>query len=110
MENTTDYCELFNFTEDDFKVWLKRNRDILKDSSPDEIASLAHFCYFKMSVVTSVLSHFKDAMQGSNFDNRSKMHINCEVLAIERHQGKISLKPQWFDLYKKIEYGLDYDD
>lgn len=99
-----------NFSEADFKTWFKQNkRGFLIGMGPNEIVFWAKFCYFDESMAIRVLSHFQDAMQGSNFDNRAKMLVDCEIMAINRQSGKPSLKEQWMHLYNKLEHGRDYD-
>lgn len=99
-----------NLTTNDFKKWLKQCGPYLGNRTPDEIASLAHYVGFSYEVILPILSHFEDALRGSNFDNRAKMHIDHETIGIELISGKYALDGQWEALGKKLVEGKDFDD
>lgn len=88
-------------TEQDFKDWLKRCKPYLGDRSPDEIASLARFVGFPGEVVYPMLSHFEDALRGSNFDNRAKMQNLHETITIELLSGKPDMMDRWRSVARK---------
>lgn len=98
----TDY----DFTEADFKAWLKRIRGtaFMQDADPYEIAALAHFVGFPHRLTLPILSHFEDALRGSNFDHKAQMHIHCETAGIERLANPFDLKDHWKSLAQK-EHG-----
>jgi hypothetical protein len=100
----------YDFSEATFKDWLKRNRDVLADRSPDEIARTAHFCGFDWEIIFSVLSHFNDAMRGSSFENRAKMQVDCEAYTIEMLAGKVDFHKHWQEVIRYQTRGLDYDE
>lgn len=109
----TTPCEELTFTEDEFRVWIKRHGRGLVRMGFDvqEIAFLAiHDCHFHPYYVYKILSHFEDAIQGSSFDNKMKMHFEHYQHTIDEMNGKIFLDDHWRDLVKKTSQGRDWDE
>lgn len=98
----------------DLKAWLKTNRNhFLYDNGGydrEEVTELALLAGFDRRTIYQELSHFEDALRGSNFDKRAEFHIQHETLTIEMLSGKHGLSEQWEALYNKIEWGKDWDD
>ena len=96
---------------DEMKAWLKLNREhfLAMGYCPDEVAYFAHMNGFSPKMVSEVLSHFQDAIQGSNFDNKAKMWLNCETSAIERLSNPFSLRERWFEL-QQYENGKEFKE
>lgn len=92
-----------NLTEQDFKQWLKsiRGTAFMQDADPYEIAALAHYVGFPHALTLPILSHFEDALQGSNFDNRAKLHIHCETKGIERLANPFDFEDRWKSVARK---------
>lgn len=104
--------DLYGFTPEDFKEWLKANRKHFQegDYASDEVASMAHLVGFSWEVITPGLTHFKDAMAGTNINNRVAMFMECETWTIDQVHGAYSLDDQWRCLGKKLLYDQDFDE
>ena len=109
MNQSTEW----NFTEDEFKAWIKKNGRHLISAGFEvpEIAAMAiHNCHFNPNHVYKILSHFNDAVQGSNIDNRVKMQTDVFEYTIDKMNGKIFLDEYWDELVKKQTEGRDFDE
>lgn len=102
----------WNLTESDFRIWLKTIKDtaFMKDADPYEIADLAHYVGFSHAITLPILSHFEDALRGSNFDNKAKMHIDHETIGIELMANPFDLDDQWESVTRKQNENIDFDE
>lgn len=69
--------------EAEIRAWLKANRTPLQDKDAAEVAYLAVLCGFNLDHVCKTLSNFRDAMDGSNIDNRIAFHIFRFEMAVD---------------------------
>lgn len=98
-------------TVSDFKAWLKRCKQFRTGGyTPDEIHYLARLAEFPEDVIYSVLTHFRDALEGSDVNNRANLQVALETKVIETLSGKVDLSDQWFSLFCKESFGEDFDD
>ncbi len=95
--------------ETEIRAWLKLNRDkALADLTPMEVADYAvRYGGFQICDVIITLSHFRDAMQGSHFDNRAALQEFLLDAAVEDFMKKrnaldkpkeLDLAPLWLDV------------
>lgn len=96
----------------ELRTWLKENRHILNKYQSNELFEMAQIClpWVPELILYNVLSHYHDAIQGTNFDNRAKMHIDHETITIEMMSGVIHLSEYWFELWRYQTKGRDYDE
>lgn len=101
----------------EIRAWIKRNRAILADRTPDEVSYLAVLCGFKLDDVCALLSNFHDAMAGSNIDNRLALTIfsRCywmdhpEVLQKKSDYRRVlTLVPLWKSLIAYTVTGEEF--
>jgi len=94
--------------EQELRDWLKKNRELLKDHSSDTVVYFALLNQFPRDLVYSVLSDFRDAMQGSHIENRAAMEAYRFEAAMEDVQRlrdaqtyikELDLRPLWKDLH-----------
>jgi len=95
---------------EDFKRWLKSNRSALANRTPDEVALLARLVGFDVLIICEILSHFKDALQGSSFENKSKMQAEIYTYTIELMSGKVFLDDQWRAVRDKQNFDVDFEE
>lgn len=98
--------------EQELRAWLRLNRNhfLLGDYGPDEVAWFARMNDFSPILICKILSHFNDALGGTNFDNRINMHVTNETNTIEHLSGKVDLSEQWYALSCKLNYDMDFDE
>lgn len=99
-------------TLEDFRAWMKANRERFRREgyTREEVTELAILVGFDRAIIYPELSHYEDALRGSNIDNRAKMHIDHETIAIEMLPGKHNLDEQWDALGNKLNQGRDFDE
>ena len=102
----------YNFTAQDFADWLSKNRAHFRRDGYNslEVSDLAEMAGFTKEIITAGLSHFEDAMAGSNFERRADFQIKLEVNALERSSGKTNLQEQWMALYMKTQFDRDFEN
>jgi len=90
------------------REWLHENKHVFdKTWSSAEVAHMAITCGFKPEAVYAVMSFWRDAMDGTRFENRAAMDQYCFEIACEerenlekkRHYVKeLDLGPLWVEL------------
>lgn len=91
--------------------WLKLNKAILSGRPPHEVAHLALTCGFTAEEITNTISDWSLTVQARcSPAARLDFHLGREFRYIEERAGNISLREQWFKLWKKIELGQDFDE
>lgn len=94
--------------EKELRQWIKENKEILLDRTPDEVAQMAILCGFDRGVVYSTLSTFQDALNNTHFDKRMMMHwiawdgALADVRRLKDEQSRVKeldLMPLWKDLH-----------
>jgi len=97
----------FSPQETEIRAWIKANRKTLEGRSPNEIAHLAILCGFDISDVCMTLSNFRDAMEGSNIDNRAAFQgwlfdkAVGDFMKLKEDLARVpelDLRPQWKEL------------
>lgn len=94
--------------EIEIRAWLKLNKETLEKYDPFEVLKLALQNDFSESLAYAVIVNFKDAMAGTQIENRAALHYFSFSVAMEdraRLQAKLDyvkeldLKPLWKELY-----------
>ncbi len=94
--------------EKEFRAWIKECKAILADRNVYEVAEMAIMCGFDKGIVYRVLSTFKDAMDGTQIENRAAFQTWNFSRAVDEVQRmkeemarpkKFDLMPLWRDLH-----------
>ncbi len=97
------------------RAWVYKNRQMFidQDWTLPEVAEMARTVEIADAMsITVVLSHFKDALNGSHIENRFAMmdyNFDCAVKRFQEMDAKLKkpfdLMPLWEDLVNQYERG-----
>lgn len=91
--------------------WMKLNAELFKEQkwTPDEIFDMAVWGNgFDKDAVYKELSHFRDALNGTCFDNRAEFYVWHETLTIEMLYNPFSLRERWDEVMDYQNEGIEF--
>lgn len=104
-----------------FRAWLKENKNhfIEGDWTIKEVSLFALSWGFHSITISQVLSHWSDAINGTNFDNRAAFQSFSLDIAMEDFQRlrnkldyipELDLTPQWKAVHQFLYDGICFED